>query len=205
MAAKKKCKHCKAFGYDHIKTNAGSFCNFDHAVKFGMEKSAKDKLRAQKKVETAKKKEHAQKKRDFYDNDRPLRVREAQKAFNSYIRGRDKDLMCISCGNKPNFGAYIGGSGIHAGHYLSVGANPELRYEPLNCHIQCVNCNIHNSGNAINYRIGLIEKIGVDKVEWLEGPHEAKKYSCKDLKEIELYFKQKLKELGEQNEATTKY
>ena len=190
MTAKKRCKFCGEYGYDHIKILAGSFCNFDHATKWGLEQSSKKKEKASKKV-------FAEKKRRFYENDKPLRVREAQKAFNAYVRGRDKGVLCISCGNKPNFGAYIGGSGIHAGHYLSTGAHPELRFEPLNCHIQCVNCNVHNSGNAIDYRVGLIKKIGVDKVEWLEGPHKAKKYSCTDLKEIELYYKQKLKELGE--------
>jgi len=197
MTAKRKCKFCGAFDYDHIKVNTGSFCNMAHAIKWSIEKSAKDKAKAQKKAEAAKNKDHAQKKREFYDNDKPLRLREAQKSFNAYVRGRDKGLLCISCGNKPNFGSYIGGSGIQAGHYLSVGAHAELRFEPLNCHIQCVNCNVHNSGNAIDYRVGLIKKIGLDKVEWLEGPHKAKKYSCTDLKEIELYYKQKLKELGD--------
>jgi len=195
MTAKRKCKQCGVSGYEHIRTNAGSFCNFDHAIKWSIEKTAKDKLRAQKKAKAAENKKHAQKKREFYDNDKPLRVSEAQKAFNGYVRGRDKGLACISCGNMPNFNAYVGGSGIQAGHYLSVGANPELRFEPLNCHVQCVNCNMHNSGNIAGYRIGLVKKIGVEKVEWLEGPHEAKKYICQDLKEIELHFKQKLKEL----------
>ena len=48
---------------------------------------------------------------------------------------------------------------------------------------------------ATDYRINLIKKIGLDKVEWLEGQHEPKKYTCEDLKEIELKYKQKLKEL----------
>lgn len=36
---------------------------------------------------------------------------------------------------------------------------------------------------------------GLDKVEWIEGPHELKKYTCEDLKKIETTYKQKLKEL----------
>ena len=48
-------------------------------------------------------------------------AREAQTAFNAYIRLRDDADPCISCGR------YHGGQ-YHAGHYLSVGARPELRF-----------------------------------------------------------------------------
>lgn len=52
-------------------------------------------------------------------------LREAQAAFNAWIRRRDADLPCISCG-RHHQGQY------HAGHYRTVGANPELRFESLN-------------------------------------------------------------------------
>lgn len=195
MPNKRKCKYkpCGKFGHDYIVTPKGAYCTFEHAFA-DARLIQENALREAEKSEKAK---HAKQKREFYKNDKSTRTKEAQKAFNAYIRKRDKGQVCISCGNMPNFGAYVGGSGIHAGHYLSCGAHPELRFEPLNCHVQCVNCNMHNSGNAVNYRVGLIKKIGLDKVEWLEGPHEPKKYTCEELKEIELRYKQKLKELGE--------
>ena len=59
----------------------------------------------------------------------------------------------------------------------------------------CAPCNNHLSGNIADYRINLINKIGVEKLEWLEGPHKPKKYTCTELKEIELLYKQKLKDL----------
>jgi len=116
-------------------------------------------------------------------------LREAQAAFNKWIRVRDKGRACISCGAMPNFSSHIGGSGIQAGHYRSVGSSPELRFEPFNCHVQCYKCNVHLSGNAIEYRVGLIKKIGIEKTEWVEGLHKPKKYTIEDIKAIKVKYR----------------
>lgn len=94
-------------------------------------------------------------------------LREAQASVNRYIRLRDAGKPCISCG-RHHQGQY------HAGHYRSVGACPELRFELNNIHAQCAPCNNHLSGNIVAYRQGLIQKIGVGMVEWLESSHAAK-------------------------------
>ncbi len=132
---------------------------------------------------------HKQDKKRLKDNDRPFRDKQAQAAFNKYIRVRDNDLACVSCGRFHD-GQY------HAGHYLSRGAHPELRFEEDNCNKQCAPCNNHLSGNISNYRPALVKKIGQDRVDWLEGKHEVRKYTCEDLKEVELKYKQKLKALN---------
>ena len=108
-------------------------------------------------------------------------MKEAQSVFNSWVRARDADQPCISCG-RHHQGKY------DAGHYRSVGSNPALRFEPLNCHKQCVPCNQHKSGNAIEYRIGLVARIGAEAVAWLEGRHEPKHYSIDDLKQIKARY-----------------
>lgn len=117
-------------------------------------------------------------------------LKEAQASFNAFIRERDKDLVCISCG-RAHQGQW------HAGHYRSVGAAPELRFEELNVHKQCAPCNNHRAGNVIEYRINLIKRIGIEKVEWLEGPQSAKKYTIEEAKNIKEMYKQKLKGLHE--------
>ena len=114
-------------------------------------------------------------------------LKEAQAVFNLYIRLRDYGEPCISCG-RHHSGQY------HAGHYLSVGARPELRFEEWNVHKQCSVCNNHLSGNIVLYRNGLAKKSGIDVVEWLEGPHESKHYSVDDIKEIIAVYKKKVKE-----------
>ena len=114
-------------------------------------------------------------------------AREAQTAFNAYIRARDEGLPCISCG-RHHQGQW------HAGHYLSTGARPELRYTESNVHRQCAPCNTHLSGNAVLYRIGLIERIGLEAVEWLEGSHELPKWTAEELRGIRDHYRQKLKD-----------
>lgn len=115
-------------------------------------------------------------------------LREAQRHFNTWIRCRDEGLPCIAC-NKPM------NKKINASHYKTVGAHPELRFEPLNCHSGCEACNTYLSGNIVNYRINLIKRIGIDKVEWLEGSHEEKHYSVEEIKEIGKKYKQLVREL----------
>ena len=120
-------------------------------------------------------------------------AKEAQAAFNRYIRERDKDEPCISCG-RHHQGQY------HAGHYRSVGAHPELRFDDDNCHKQCAPCNNHLSGNIADYRIGLIEKIGIEAVDRLEGQHSPKRYTIEDLKHIKVEYSRKCRELRKSDE-----
>lgn len=115
-------------------------------------------------------------------------LKDTQRAFNAWVRERDADLPCISCG-RHHQGKY------DAGHYRTVGSNPALRFEPLNCAKQCVPCNQHKSGNVVSYRIELIKRIGSDQVEWLEGPHEAKKYTVDELKAMTADYRAKTREL----------
>lgn len=131
---------------------------------------------------------------------------EAQKVFNKYIRIRDRHESCISCGRNheevESTDGWKPGGAWDCGHWLSRGAHPELRFDELNAHKQCKSCNggsgrftKKNSTVSKDYRERLIKKIGLDAVEWLEGPHEPKKYTIDDLKEIIKVYKQKIKEL----------
>jgi hypothetical protein len=110
-------------------------------------------------------------------------VKKCQTAFNKYIRERDKNEPCISCG-RHHKGQY------HSGHYLTVGSSPGLRFHPWNCHKQCSACNNHLSGNITNYRINLIEKIGLKNAEWLENNRNGYTPTVEELKEIEAYYKE---------------
>jgi len=82
----------------------------------------------------------------------------ATRRFNKFIRERDKEDGCISCG----------GSVENAGHYYESGQHPELRYDEENVNGQCIKCNKWNSGNLIEYRKGLVRKIGEDGVKRLD-------------------------------------
>ena len=116
-------------------------------------------------------------------------LKDTQQAFNAWIRARDAGQPCISCGTTADV-QYC------AGLYRTTAAAPELRFEPLNVNLQCNrNCNMGKSGNLLGYRPGLIKKIGIEAVEWLEGPHEAKKYTVDELKAMTADYRAKTKEL----------
>lgn len=112
---------------------------------------------------------------------------ELQAIFNQFIRMRDEGGVCISCQKPPKK--------KNAGHYRSVGACPELRFNELNVHLQCEHCNTSLSANLINYRINLIKKIGVQNVEYIEGPHEPLKLTIPEIKDLKVEYRAKIKEL----------
>jgi Bacteriophage Lambda NinG protein len=123
-------------------------------------------------------------------------IKEAQRAFNEYIRLRDAQDPCISCG-RHHSGQY------HAGHFRTTRAAPELRFHEDNAHKQCSACNNHLSGNIPEYRPRLIQKITIDRVIWLEGSHPPKKYSIEELKSIKKYYAAKCRELrGNQQKSS---
>jgi hypothetical protein len=88
-------------------------------------------------------------------------AKEAQREFNKFIRLRDAELPCVSC-LRNHSGQY------QAGHYKTVGAHPELRFNEDNCHKQCAPCNNHLSGNIAHYRPNLIDIIGQSRVDALD-------------------------------------
>lgn len=121
-------------------------------------------------------------------------LREAQTQFNRFIRARDYDLPCISCGTQnPNI-QYC------AGHYFTVGGHPELRFDELNVHKQCnKSCNMELSGNIAAYRVSLVKKIGREGMDYLEGPHDPKNYIIADVQEIKQKYAKLARELEGQH------
>ena len=113
----------------------------------------------------------------------------AQKVFNQYIRTRDEYETCISCYGKHHNYTY------HAGHYLSRGARPHLRFNTDNCHKQCSYCNVNLSGNQKEYQKNLIRKIGKARVMRLENNREYKNFSDEYLHKLIRVFKKKTRRL----------
>lgn len=179
--SKRRCKFCREYTREFIQTPTGVFCSYDHATKFAIKKTNEKREKAYN-LKTRQLKEKAR------SSDRGYWLKRAQSAFNAYIRERDSLEPCISCG-KHHTGQY------HAGHYKTVGAYPELRFEELNCHKQCAPCNNHLSGNLINYRLNLLAKIGEKSLDWLESSHPPKHYTIKEIQAIEALYKEKLKKL----------
>ena len=121
----------------------------------------------------------------------PVLIKEAQVAFNAYIRARDADKPCICCG-LPLGAGEVGGA-YDCGHYRSTGSAPHLRFDERNAHAQRKVCNRWGAGRAVDYRIGLVARIGLEAVEALESDNAPKKWTREELISIRDEYRKKLK------------
>lgn len=177
----KKCKVCK-IPFEPKYSTVQQVCSVDCAKVYSAkkrEKQRKESTKAwnkEKRIIKQKLKSHSE------------HLKDLQKIFNQYIRLRDKDEPCISCKTTKS-------EVWDAGHFRAVGSHPELRFEELNVHKQCRKCNGYWGGNLINYRINLIDKIGLLKVEWLEGGHKPNKLTIPEIQDLKKLYRQKIKEI----------
>lgn len=191
-----KQKKCKACGQPFTPIRFAQVTCYTVACSqaYGQQQAAK--LRSKKARDEAKelreRKARAKTKADW--------AREAQAAFNRFIRLRDHDQPCISCGRVKV--EWTRGGSWDCGHFLSRGAYPELRFEELNAHKQCKSCNAGSAKYAAKgrtvaneYEERLIDRIGQDKVDWLKGPHEPKHYTVDDLRAIRAEYTKRAREL----------
>lgn len=191
---RRRCKICREWFIP--RQSFQNWCSPEHGFELSEQRKNKDREKALAKL----KKENQKKEREAKDKlkARKLAVKplsyftkQAQTTFNAFIRERDKDEPCISCG-RFHEGQY------HAGHYRTTGANPELRFDEDNCHKQCAPCNNHLSGNIENYTPRLIEKIGQERFDRLMGSHELPKWKREDYERIRDHYRAKLKELKDE-------
>ena len=177
--SKRKCKNCGERVRDYIVLNNTAFCSFESAVEYASKNKHKgaEIARKEQKKKDVKRKKELKSAGDY--------IKEAQAAVNKYIRLRDRNKPCVSCGSNPK--QKHGGS-FDAGHYRSRGSASHLRFNILNIHKQCVKCNRFNSGNAVDYRIELIKRIGEDNVIRLENNNNPRKFSIEYLQRVKAIF-----------------
>jgi hypothetical protein len=191
--AKLKCKcGCKKFQLREkvVKTPFGNFYNKDHAIKFAQDKYKRDIERKKKKYEQSVTKKEKAIKINLRARKEKLKSasdwnKEAQTAVNKYIRFRDHGKPCVSCGCVS---AQKRGGTMECGHYRSRGSASHLRFNLLNMWLQCARCNRYLSGNVVEYRKELINRIGVDRVELLENDNQPRKFDIEYLKRIKRIF-----------------
>jgi len=183
----KKCRVCKE--PFEPQRPLQSVCGFDCAKVLGKDKSAKaDKEHVKRQRAELKAAKLAIKPKSYWEA-------RAQTAVNKYCRLRD--LMaghnCICC-DKPFEPQRPGGS-VDAGHWLSRGSHPNLRYDPRNISAQRKNCNRPGGTTAASFRLGMIKRWGIEIVEELEADTTEKHYKIPDLQEIEQKYLKLAKEL----------
>lgn len=123
------------------------------------------------------------------------RIKEAQTAFNKYIRLRAIRFghACISSGAPLRPGGV--GGGFDCGHYRSIGSAPHLRFNLNNAWGQAKQDNRYGAGASFEYRRGLIARRGIEVVEALEANNTVRKFDIEYLKRIIVIFKNKARRM----------
>jgi len=124
-------------------------------------------------------------------------IAETQDAFNAFVRYRDRNETCISCPTVLSTLADQPGGGYDCGHYRSRGSAPHLRFDFRNAHGQCKKCNRYRAGNAADYRIGLIARIGLAAVEALECDQTGGAWTIDGLQAMKADFRAQLRAMKE--------
>ncbi len=201
----KKCRGCK--GSFVPRNSLQVCCDLMCAIEY-------DEIKKDKKLAGDIKQAEKIKRADIRERKEKLKnrndwIKDLQKVFNEFIRWRDYGNKCISC-DKFEYELKINHSiAMVCGHYLSVGANPELRFTENNAHLQCTRCNggagkygkFNGKGLTVTklYRINLINKIGHDEVDKLEGPHKPLKLDIYQIKQLIIDYRLKIKLLKDKN------
>jgi hypothetical protein len=175
LARLKVCKVCKA-DFNPMRS-LQSVCGPRCAIQHSSLTNAQGREKARRKADR-KRKEALKTKSEW--------MKEAQAAFNSYIRARDYGKPCISCGCYEQE-RFTGGH-FDCGHYRSTGAAAHLRLNVFNAYGQCKRCNRELSGNVVEYRLRLIERIGPVLVERIENDNRLRTFDIGYLKRVKRIF-----------------
>jgi hypothetical protein len=111
----------------------------------------------------------------------PKLLIKTQIVFNRWVRNRDQEKGCISCGREVT----------EAGHYYSQGHHSSLRFNEVNTNGQCTRCNCFMHGNLIHYREGIIKRFGQQKLDLLDSVatrNPVKRWSRFELEQIILKY-----------------
>lgn len=174
--SKRKCPHCKQSKKAETMYISGiqAFCNREHYIEYQVANRNKlaKKGRSIIRKDTKERKEAIKTRTQHYN--------ELQTLVNRFVRLRDKDEPCCTCGTTNPDIKY------DAGHMLSRGSHPETRFNLFNIHRQCSKrCNVLGSGMRYEYELFMIEKYGQDVLDKLKGPHPLLKVQFPNIEDIQ--------------------
>lgn len=111
----------------------------------------------------------------------------------NYIKLRDKNKPCISCGQPWH-------KDFHAGHFYKAELYSSLKYDEQNIHGQCQGCNLRKEGNLSPYAVSLPNRIGAVLFKELNDKAALEKqtnfkWDRQTLAEIRKYYQLKIKQL----------
>jgi hypothetical protein len=178
---------------DGIEKNGRLYCNNDNKCVAQHQLTQSQQLRGKRIKEKHVRKQKRALKADSLGHQKEL----TQQAFNRFIRALDKGKPCHSCGQDTC------GYRMEAGHVLSVGACPSLRYDPRNCFSQGSACNggqkpkrgKNTETVTQEYKRRLALVLGQEWLDWLESYHPPKHYTREELKAMRKEFAEETRRL----------
>ena len=162
-----------------------AWCSEDHQVAYAMEAGKKLRIKKERGESVRRKREGRAKLKTRSDW-----MKEAQKAFNRYIRARDYGKPCASCGSSPE---QKRGGTMDCSHYRSVGSAPHMRFFVFNAASGCVKCNRELSGNVVELRKGLVIRFGKERIESLEADETISRFDIPYLMRVKYIFNRRAK------------
>jgi hypothetical protein len=118
----------------------------------------------------------------------PNLLKKAQTTFNAFIRMRDADKGCITCGKYKI---------EHACHFYAAGHYTGLRFNEDNVHGGCLQCNYFKHGAGNEYRRNIEQRIGKERLLLLDATatrERFKKWSRLELELLISIYQNKLKQ-----------
>jgi len=103
--------------------------------------------------------------------------KELDRVFSLWIRSRDAH-RCFTCDK------VMGPKESQCGHFISR-SHFNTRYSEVNCHVQCVSCNVFKHGNMPEYAERLMQRYGPEIITKLnKEKHILKNWSTKELEAL---------------------
>jgi hypothetical protein len=178
--SKLKRKKCKCCGVEFMPFKSmQKVCSTKCAIEYSNEqtkKKAKQQARREKKK--------------FNEDNMTLSdyKKKLQTIFNKFIRLRDVEKGCVSCGTP------LQNRKFDAGHFYAT-TYEGLRFNENNVFGQCVPCNRNKHGNIHEYRKRITDRISEEELQWLDdNRHIRLKLTKYELKELIEVYKSKVKE-----------
>lgn len=188
-----RCKHCKAkFTQEErgLRIHSGCIDGFVAALQAKKRAKQEAEKRAKAKVERA----EIRLRKDALKTIGEL-TEECRRIVQKIARIRDRHDGCISCHVGPNYGGIW-----HGSHFRPAGNNAAVELHLWNIHKACEQCNYYKGGNISAYRPRLVEKIGVDRVEWLESQTQTVKRTREYLERFKKVMGKRLRRMEKSSE-----
>lgn len=124
-----------------------------------------------------------------------MNLTKLDRIFSEYIRRRDSDSngigICVSCGKHLHW------QHADCGHYINR-KHLSLRFNEINCNLQCRACNRFDEGNLPAYGIALQRKYGSDIInKLLVMKSNTIKFTQFEIDQLTKYYQKLVKDLNQ--------